>query len=91
MMKIPNRERCVFILKLNPFNLILSHFLNSRTLVILLRVDPAHVMNLKLSMKVINKLKTFLSLHGLQFSMLDSIIGYVVRFVNYLLITRQIT
>jgi hypothetical protein len=42
MMKIPNRERCVLILKLNPFNLVLSYFLNSRTLVILLRVDPVY-------------------------------------------------
>jgi hypothetical protein len=50
---------------------------------------PLLTMNLKLFVKVITKLKTFLSLHGLQFLTLDIIVGCMVRFVNYLLITRQ--
>jgi hypothetical protein len=49
------------------------------------------VTNLKLSVKVVTKLKTFLSSHGLQFLALDTIIGCVIRLVDYLLITRQIT
>jgi hypothetical protein len=48
-------------------------------------------MNLKLFAKVFTKLKTPPYLHGIQFSMLDTIIGYIVQFVNYLLIARQIT
>jgi hypothetical protein len=36
-------------------------------------------------------LKTLPSLHGFQFPTLDTIIGYVVQFIDYLLITRRIT
>ncbi len=52
---------------------------------------PLLVMNLKSSMKVVTRLKTLLSLHGLQFLTLDIIIGCVIWFINYLLIARWIT
>ncbi len=75
----------------SPSNLVLSHFSNSRTLVILLQVDPIFVMNLKPFVKVVTRLKTPPSSHGLQFLALDTIVGCVVRFVDSLLIARQTT
>jgi hypothetical protein len=40
-MKTLNRERCAFVLKLNPLELGIIAFLkNFRTLVILLQIDP---------------------------------------------------
>jgi hypothetical protein len=53
-------------------------YLNSCTLLILLQVNPALVMNMKPSVKVVMKLKTLLSLHGFQFSTLDIIVGCMV-------------
>jgi hypothetical protein len=64
---------------------------NFHTLVILLQIDLLLTMNLKLSMKVVMRLKTVTSLCGLQFPMLDIIIGCTIRFVNCLLIARRIT
>ncbi len=52
--------------------------LNSRTLVILLQVTSLLVINLKSYVKVTTKLKTFISLHGLQFLVLDTIVGCAV-------------
>jgi hypothetical protein len=52
--------------------------LNFCTLVILLQIDPLLVINLKLYVKVVTKLKTLLSSHGLQFLMLETTIGYAV-------------
>jgi len=52
---------------------------------------PLLVMNLKLSMKVVTRLKTLLSSHGFQFLGLDTIIGSVVWFVDYLLIAKRTT
>jgi hypothetical protein len=37
------------------------------------------------------KLKTPLSSHGLQFLALDTIVGYIVWFIDYLIIVRQTT
>jgi len=53
-------------------------FLNSHTLVILLQVDLAFHDEFETVCKVVTRLKTFLSSHGLQFPTLDIIIGYVV-------------
>jgi hypothetical protein len=39
--------------------------------------------------KVVTKLKTLLSSHGLQFLMLETTIGYAVWFVDYLFIIKQ--
>jgi hypothetical protein len=64
---------------------------NSRTLMILLQVDPASGTNPKLSMKVVMKPKTLLSSLGLQFPVLDTIVGCTARFVDYLLIARRTT
>jgi hypothetical protein len=47
------------------------------------------VMNSKPYVKVITKLRTPPSSPSLQFPVLDTIVGCVVRFVNYLLIARQ--
>jgi hypothetical protein len=65
--------------------------LNSRTLVILLQVDPASGDDLKPYVKVVTRLKTPPSSHGLQFLALNIIVGCMVRFVDYFLIARQIT
>jgi hypothetical protein len=46
------------------------------------------VMNLKLFVKVVMKLKTPPFSHGFQFSALDIIVGCTVRFINYLLIPK---
>jgi hypothetical protein len=91
VMKISNRERCTLVLKLNPLEL---------GVIIILwtfvpwwfcyRSTPLIVMNLKLSMKFFMKLETPSSLYGLQFPTLDTIISCIVRFVDYLLIVKQI-
>ncbi len=73
-------------------SLVLLHFF--QTLVpwwFCCRLTPLLVVNLKLFTKVFTKLKTLPSLHGFQFPTLDTIIGYVVQFIDYLLITRRIT
>ncbi len=64
---------------------------NFCTLVILLQITSLLVMNLKPFVKVVTRLKTLLSSHGLQFMALDIIIGSAIRFFNYLLIARQTT
>jgi hypothetical protein len=48
------------------------------------------VTNLKSFVKVVTKLKILLSSHGLQFSALDTIVGCMVWFVNYLLIASKL-
>ncbi len=63
-------------------------FLNSCTLMILLQIDPASGHEPETVYGGCSKLKTFLSLHGLQFPTLDTIIGCAVRFIDCLLITR---
>ncbi len=66
-------------------------FSNSRTLVILLQIDPLLAMNLKPSVKVVMKLKTRLFSCGFQFSMLATTVSYIVQFADFLLIARQTT
>jgi hypothetical protein len=66
-------------------------FSNSRTLVILLQVDPTFDDKLKTIYEGITKFKTSSSLHGFQFSTLNIIVGYTIRFIDYLLILRWIT
>jgi hypothetical protein len=63
--------------------------LNFCTLVILLKINLASNDELETISKGFTKLKTPLSLHGFQFLALDTIVGYVVQFVDYLLITRR--
>jgi hypothetical protein len=46
---------------------------------------------LKPFVKIIMKLKTHLFSHGLQFTTLDTIVDYMIRFVDYFLIIRQTT
>ncbi len=65
--------------------------LNSHTLMILLQVDPTSGDELEIVYEVVTKLKTPLSLHGLQFLTLDTIVGCAVRFVNCFLVARQTT
>jgi hypothetical protein len=80
MMKISNHEKCTLDLNLISLEIGIIYYIfpNFRIL----------VMNLKLSMKVVTRLKTPLSLHGLQFSTLDTIVGSMVQFADYLLIVR---
>jgi hypothetical protein len=52
---------------------------------------PLLLMNLKLYVKVVTRLKTPLSSHGFQFLGLDTIIGFVIGFVDYLLIAKWTT
>jgi hypothetical protein len=92
VMKIPNRKRCAIILKLNPVELgIIAFFQTLAPWSFCCKSISLLVMNLKSYVKVVTKLKTLLSLHGLQLSMLDTIVGCVVRFVDYLLIARRTT
>ncbi len=92
MMKISNCKRCGLIFKLNPLELDIITFLWTPTpWWFCCKSTPFLVMNPKLYAKVFTKLKTLPSLHGLQFPMLDTIIGCVVRFVNCFLIARRIT
>ncbi len=63
-------------------------FLNFRTLVILLQVDPTSGDELETVCEGCYKIEDILFSHGLQFSTLDTIIGCAVRFVDCLLITR---
>jgi hypothetical protein len=58
---------------------------------ILLQVDPAFGDELEIVYEVLMRLKTPISLHGLQFLTLDTIVGCTVRFVNYFLVAKQIT
>ncbi len=53
-------------------------FPNSRTLVILLQVNPVFGDEPIFFVKVIMKLKTLLSSHGLQFSVLDIVVGCAI-------------
>ncbi len=79
MMKILNLERCAFILKLKPLELGIIIFL--QTLApwsFCCKSISLQVMNSKPSMKVVTKLKIFLSLHGLQFLALDTIVGCAI-------------
>jgi len=87
-----NLERCALVLKLNP--------LEPGTIVFRQTPTPwwscykstlLPVTNPKLSMKVVMKPKTLPSSLGLQFPVLDIIVGCAVRFVDYLLIARQTT
>ncbi len=52
---------------------------------------PLLVMNLKPFVKVVTRLRTFISSHGLQFFTLDTIICCEIRFVNCFLIAKQTT
>jgi hypothetical protein len=79
MMKNLKFKRCAFILKLNPFE--------PGTIISLWTLTPwwscckstsLLVTNLKLSMKVVTKLKILLSSHGLQFLALDTIVSCVI-------------
>jgi hypothetical protein len=91
-MKNLNFERCVHVLKLNPLELGIIVF--HRTLAFLwscCKWTLLLVTNLKPYVKVIKKLKIFLSSHGFQFPALDTIIGCEVRFVDCLLIARRTT
>jgi hypothetical protein len=91
-MKILNREKCAFILKLNPFELdIIAFFRIPALWWFCYKSTLLLVMNLKLSVKVFTKLKTPPSLYGLQFLVLDTMVGCVVRFIDYLWTTRHIT
>jgi hypothetical protein len=88
MMKILNYEKCALVLKLNPLELGIITFLQIPTpWWSYYKSTSLLVMNLKLFVKIFTKLKTPSSLHGLQFSALDIIVGCTVRFINYLLIT----
>jgi hypothetical protein len=75
VMKIPNLERYVLVLKLNP--------LKPGTITFLLTLAPRSscckstpllLLNSKPSMKIVTKLKTLLLSHGFQFSTLETII-----------------
>ncbi len=64
---------------------------NFHTLMILLQFESTFNDGYKTITKVFTKLKTFLSLHDLQFPMLDTIVGSIVQFVDSLLIVKRIT
>jgi hypothetical protein len=74
-----------------PSNLVLTIFLNSRTLVILLQVDFVFSDEPKIICKSLYEIETLQSLHGFHLSTFDIIIGCVIRFLNYLLTSRHIT
>ncbi len=59
---------------------------NFHTLVILLHVDPTFGDEIETDCEGLYETKDTSILHGLQFPMLDTIIGCMVRFVDYLLI-----
>ncbi len=91
MTKNPNLERCALVLKLNP--------LEPNTIVFCRTLAPwwscykstlLLVMNLKLSMKVVTKLKTLLFSLSLQFPALDTIIGCAIRFIDCLPIASRL-
>jgi hypothetical protein len=85
MMKIPCFE-------VEPLQVWYYHIsLNSRTLVILLQVNPVFGDEPETIYEGYTKLETPPSLHGLQFLTLDTIVGYSIQFVDCLLITKQIT
>ncbi len=74
-----------------PSSMVLSYFSKlSHPCDFVANWPPILVTNPKPSMKVVTKLKTFLSLHGFRFSTLDTIVGCAVRFINCFLIVRQI-
>jgi hypothetical protein len=54
------------------------------------KLTPFLMMKLKLYTIFFMKLKTLQFLHGFQFPMLDIIVGYVVHFIDCLLIARHI-
>ncbi len=64
---------------------------NSRTLVILLQVDPASGDEPETVCEGCYEPKTLLSSLGLQFPALDTIVGCAVRFVDYLLTAKRTT
>jgi len=64
---------------------------NFHTLMILLQFESTFNDGYKTITKVFTKLKTFLSLHDLQFPMLDTIVGSIVQFVDSFLIVKRIT
>ncbi len=67
VMKIPNRERCMLVLKLNPFKLGIIAFLQILApWWFCCKSTPLLVMNLKSFMKVVTKLKILLSLQVFQ-------------------------
>ncbi len=79
-------------LEIKPFRIWYDQiFLNSFTLVILLQVDPTFSDEPEIICESFYEIENTLFLHGLQFSTLDITIGCIVRFVDYFLITRQIT
>jgi len=91
-MKNPNFERCVFVLKLNPFELGTIVFFSSfHTSVILLQIDPVSSDQPYTVCEICYEIEILLFSHGLQFSMLDTIVDYEVRFVDYFLIARWTT
>ncbi len=64
---------------------------NSYTLVILLQVDPTFGDEPQKFCESFYKVEDTSTLHGLQFSLLDIIVGCVVQFVNCFLLAGQIT
>ncbi len=89
VMKTLNHERCVFILKLILLELgTIAFFWTFAPWWFCYKSTMLLVMNLKLSMKFVVRLKTPLFLHGIQFSTLDIIVGCAVRLANCFLITR---
>jgi hypothetical protein len=72
----------------SPLNLVLSHF---TPWWFYCKSTPLLVMSLKPFVKVVTRLKTPPSSHGLQFLALDTIVGCAVRFADCLLIARHTT
>ncbi len=90
VMKTSHRKRCALILKSIPLELgIITFFQILTPWWFCCRSTLFLVMNSKPYVKVITKLRTPPSSPSLQFPVLDTIVGCVVRFVNYLLIARQ--
>ncbi len=91
-MKNSNFERCVLVLKLNPLEPGIIVFLRTPApwwscckSTLLLVTNP------RLFTKVVTKLKILLSLHGLQFSALVTIVGCAARFVDCFPMARRTT
>jgi len=82
MMKIPNCERYVFVLKSNPFKLHIIIFFKFLYLGDFVVSRLTSNDELEIVFEGFKKLKTLQFLHGFQFLALDIIVGYAVHFVN---------
>jgi hypothetical protein len=65
-----------------PLNLVSLHFSKLLPHSDCCKLTLLLVMNLKPSVKVVIKLKTLLFSYGLQFSTLNTIVGYTIQFVD---------